>query len=166
MKISLIGPMASGKSTIGKYLSQKLHLPFYDTDQLIETKMDCSVSEIFAHMGEDTFRQLETKTLGELLAQDQDCIIATGGGMIKNPYNRKRLKEQTQVFFLDISIEEQLKRIEGDCSRPILMVANRVEKLHDLRRERHALYQETAHHTLTVDEATPETLALQIKKAL
>ena len=166
MKISLIGPMASGKSTIGQCLAKKLKLPFYDTDQLVETKMHRSVSEIFAQMGEAIFRQLETEVLVELFAKSEDCVIATGGGIIKSPQNRQLLKEQTQVFFLDVSIAEQLKRVEGDCSRPILMVANREEKLQDLRRERLSLYQEIAQHTLMVDGLPPEILALQIQKGL
>ncbi|MCX7123639.1 MAG: shikimate kinase [Gammaproteobacteria bacterium] len=166
MKISLIGPMAAGKSTVGHDLAQKLALPLYDTDTEIEKKMHATVSQIFAERGEATFRQLESDVLLELLSKQEDCIIATGGGIIKAASNRTFLKTQTLVFFLDVSISEQLKRTEGDHTRPILNGVNREDKLTHLRSERWTLYQETAHHILIVDQLNPEALALQIQNKM
>ncbi len=163
MKISLIGSMASGKSTVGQCLAKKLNLPFYDTDTLIESKMGCSVSDIFAQHGETRFRKLETETLTHLLTQPEDCIIATGGGIIKNPLHRSLLKKHSRVVFLDVSITTQLQRVEHDTSRPILMVDNRTQKLEILRQERLPLYQETAHYTLQVDLLDPDQLAQKIQ---
>ena len=98
MKISLIGPMAAGKSTVGKLLAQHLTWPFYDTDSLIETEMQCSISDIFKHHGEAKFRQLETLTLQKLFSTPENCIIATGGGIIHNPENRQLLRTHSAVF--------------------------------------------------------------------
>jgi shikimate kinase len=164
MRISLIGPMASGKSTVGKHLAQHLKLPFYDTDSLIETRMQISINDIFAQYGEATFRQLETETLKALFAKTEDCVIATGGGIIKIAKNRHLLKQHSKVFFLDISIAEQLKRVEGDSTRPILRVPNPEQKLRELREERLAWYQESADYTLQVDKTSLDALASHIQK--
>ncbi len=166
MKISLIGAMASGKTTIGILLAKKLKFRLHDTDSVIETKLGMSVSDIFATHGEQKFRALETETLKDLFTHPDNMIIATGGGIIKNLENRKLLKENSKVFFLDISVAEQLKRTEGDTTRPLLMVSNREEKLKFLRAERISFYQETAHHIIAVDGFTPEEITKDILFAL
>ncbi len=159
MRISLIGPMAAGKSTVGQLLADRLHWPFYDTDTLIETARGKSISQIFAEEGEDFFRNLETIFLKKLLTQPESMVIATGGGIVKKLENRSLLQTHSQVVFLDLPVTEQLQRTAGDTSRPILMVENKVERLEALRQERLPLYQEIASLTLQTHQAAPEELA-------
>lgn len=158
MKISLIGPMACGKTTIGRSLAARLNIPFYDTDHLIELKAAHTVSEIFALMGETKFRMLETEVLKDLLANPDDMIIATGGGIIKDAENRALLHQHSRVLFLDISVAEQLKRTEGDTMRPLLMVGDKEKVLTALRLERQHWYQEIAHCSIQVDHLSPAAI--------
>jgi len=79
-KIFLIGFMGCGKSTLGKKLAKKLEVSFVDLDQKIEEVEGRSISEIFADVGEDGFREIETQQLKELINTNEKCIIALGGG--------------------------------------------------------------------------------------
>lgn len=147
--------MASGKTTIGMLLAKALKFSFYDTDALIEQKMQMSVADIFENDGEEKFRTLETETLKQLLAEPNNLVIATGGGMIKKAENRKLLKDKTKVIFFDVSIPEQIKRTETDTTRPLLAVSNKKDKLEALKIERMPLYQAVAHLSIQVDGLTP-----------
>lgn len=151
MKISLIGAMASGKTTIGKILSEKFDLEFFDTDLLIEQKIQTSIVTFFSNHGEEKFRNLETEILNNLITAKADSIIATGGGIIKRLENRRLLKDNSQVIFLNISITEQLRRTEANKTRPLLMVNDKEERLRSLNKERFHLYVETAHNQIDVD---------------
>ena len=79
MKIILVGYMASGKSTIGKLLSESLHIPFYDLDYLIETKLNLKISEIFEQKGELFFRKKEKEVLEYFLNTTENYVLALGG---------------------------------------------------------------------------------------
>ena len=79
VNLFLIGMMGSGKSTVGQLLAEQLRYRFFDSDVLIERVAGEPVTEIFAHQGEATFRELESQVLGQLAAQTRS-VIATGGG--------------------------------------------------------------------------------------
>ena len=119
MKIFLIGPMGSGKSTIGKVLSERLEYDFYDTDKLVEKVVGKKIKEIFEQNGEQYFRLKESEELVKT-RKLKNAVIATGGGIIENKKNRLFLKEEKKVIFLDSSIERQYDRTKESQKRPLL----------------------------------------------
>jgi shikimate kinase len=97
--IILIGFMGTGKSTIGRNLSQTFGYPLIDTDQLIVEQQGCSIPKIFEEKSEQAFRDMETEVLKSLI-KHSGHIIATGGGIIGRPENRQLLRELGYVVWL------------------------------------------------------------------
>ena len=122
LNLYLIGLMGSGKTTIGKALSEKLSYRFFDTDAVIEQAAQQSIAQIFATSGEATFRQLETQVLAELSAYRR-LAIATGGGIILDRQNWSYLKHGL-IVWLDAPVEDICDRLQGDTSRPLLQGAD------------------------------------------
>jgi shikimate kinase len=118
MMIYLIGPMGSGKTTIGKILSSRLKYQFFDTDEEIKKKIGMSISSIFNKQGESGFRIIESQTLEELSIK-QKSIISTGGGIVLMKENRVIMKNGTCIY-LKIDFEEQLKRLANSDDRPLV----------------------------------------------
>ncbi len=116
--IVLCGFMGCGKSTVGKGLAEKLNMEFVDTDTEIEENEGMKISQIFESFGEKHFRELETKLI-EKLSQEEGRVIALGGGLAANPENHCFLKKCGKIVFLNCEIEETLRRISGDKSRPL-----------------------------------------------
>ena len=141
--IFLIGPMGSGKTTIGKQLAKILQLDFYDCDHELERLTGASVNLIFDVEGEAGFRERENRLLQELTAKN-GVLISTGGGTVCNEENRQALRSRGFVVYLKTSIENQLKRLGQDKSRPLLQAQDRRQRLLDLARVRNPLYAATA----------------------
>ena len=110
--------MGSGKSIIGKNLSEYLNLKFYDTDKEIELKTNKSISKIFEEQGEQYFRKIEEKICIKLLSQN-NCIISLGGGSIINRNIRKEIKQNSYSIFLQVKLNNLLKRLKTS-KRPLL----------------------------------------------
>jgi len=141
--IFLIGPMGSGKTTIGNRLAQKMGLSFHDSDAEIETRTGATVSLIFEIEGESGFRKRESQLLRELTALD-GVLIATGGGAVVSKENRDLLRQSGLVVYLRTSVGQQLERLGRDRTRPLLQTRNRESKLRALAEDRNPLYEETA----------------------
>lgn len=135
----LIGMPGSGKSSLGQALAQELPLKFLDMDQEIERRAGQSIPELF-DQGEAYFRALESQ-LAKDLGQSQGLIIATGGGIVKDPQNIKALKEGGKVYFIDRPLEQIAGDIAAD-QRPLLK--GRVDQLQVLYQDRYPLYQAAA----------------------
>jgi len=118
MMIYLIGPMGSGKTTIGKILSSRLKYQFFDTDEEIKKKIGMSISSIFDKQGESGFRILESQMLEELSIKPKS-IISTGGGIVLMKENRVIMKNGTCIY-LKVGFEEQLKRLVNSDDRPLV----------------------------------------------
>ena len=147
MRLILIGPMASGKSTVGKKLSKRLNLDFIDVDEAVEKSAGVSISWIFDVEGEKKFRARESKELIKSLNTD-NCVIATGGGVILSEQNRNLLKVGTTIY-LETSIQTQLERTLNDDKRPLLQGADNVEQiLRELKEIRDPLFEECANITI------------------
>ena len=147
MRLILIGPMASGKSTIGRSLSKRLKLDFIDVDEEIEKSAGVSISWIFDVEGEKKFRERESKELKNSLNAD-NCVIATGGGVILSEHNRNFLNKGT-VIYLETSIQTQLERTLNDNKRPLLKESENAEQtLRELKGIRDPLYEECANITI------------------
>ena len=135
-QIYLIGFMGAGKSTIGKAFSEKYNLSFVDLDPYIEKKHRKRISEIFKELGEDTFRNYETKALKEL--KDYN-VIATGGGIVERKENLEVMKDGI-IVYLQASFKEIESRLQLDNKRPLwnqpleerIALFNRRKKLYEL----------------------------------
>jgi shikimate kinase len=144
--VYLIGPMGSGKTTIGQRLAKKLGLEFLDNDHELQKQTGASVNLIFDLEGEEGFRKRETAMLKKLTAR-KDVVVATGGGTILAQENRELLSSSGTVVYLRTSVTQQIKRLSRDKSRPLLQSGDRKEKLIRLAKERNPLYEELAHIT-------------------
>lgn len=134
--------MGSGKSAIGRRLSYFLKMPYYDMDREIVRQQGMSIPEIFEKHGEAYFRQLETEFLDNF--RSEACIIATGGGVAMKEENRKLMRKNGLVFFLDATFEDIYVRIRNDKNRPIVQQTSK-EELEKLFTARRKFYRESAH---------------------
>ncbi len=111
--IILTGYRCTGKTEVGKRLSARLDLPFYDTDELIIEKAGMSITEIVEKGGWDAFRLRETETVREL-GSNSNCVIATGGGTFEALENRKILKQNGFFVWLSADVETIVERMRSD----------------------------------------------------
>lgn len=137
--IFLVGPMGSGKTTIGRLVASDLGMEFHDCDQDIEEQTGASVNLIFDVEGESGFRRRETQMLRQL-SKRSGSLVATGGGVVTRSANRRILQSTGLVVWLKTSVEQQLKRLSHDKSRPLLQTADREARLRKLAGERDPLY--------------------------
>jgi len=163
--IFLIGPMGSGKTTIGKQLAKLLKLDFYDCDQELERNTGASVSLIFDVEGEAGFRVRESRLLEQLTAK-KGVLISTGGGVICKEENRSLLRTRGLVVYLKTSIENQLRRLSQDKSRPLLQTEDRAQRLLDLARERNPLYDSTADLVFNTRDQSVHSTARELFSAI
>jgi shikimate kinase len=143
----LIGLPGSGKSTVGRQLARRLALPFFDSDQVIEQRLGCSIREFFEREGEERFRELEASVLDELTS-GENCVVSTGGGSVLRPENRERLHQRGSVVYLRSTPEEVFRRLRHDRHRPLLQVPDPLQRLKDLYAVRDPLYRETSHFVI------------------
>jgi shikimate kinase len=146
----LTGPMGAGKSTIGRQLARQLRLEFRDSDHEIEQRTGVDIPLIFEIEGEAGFRKREKAVIDELTRQP-GIVLATGGGAILDPENRKHLAERGQVIYLHTSVNQQLKRTSRDRNRPLLQTADPRQRLTDLMEVREPLYREIADLVINTD---------------
>ena len=151
MRIFIVGPMASGKSTLGKKLAQTLEIDFLDTDNEIEKKAGAEISWIFEVEGEEGFRERERKAL-QKSAEKDNVVISTGGGIVTIEENRDLMIAKGKVVYLKTPIEIQLKRTENDKKRPLLSQGSREQTLRILKKERDPQYEEIADITINQDQ--------------
>ena len=147
--IVLVGPMGSGKTTVGRRLAHELNQDFYDTDHEIIDKTGVTIDHIFDIEGEDGFREREFKIL-ENLCQMSNIILATGGGIVILPKNREILKNAGLVVYLSSSVDQLLMRTAKSKTRPLLEnSADRRKTITELVDARDVYYREVA--SLVVD---------------
>jgi shikimate kinase len=164
--LALIGLPGSGKSTVGRQLSRRLGLPFFDSDHVIEQHLGCSIREFFEREGEDRFRDVEESVLDQLSSK-QEGVLSTGGGAVLRPANRRLLRERCRVVYLNSSPDELFRRLRHDVNRPLLQVADPLNRLRDLHRLRDPLYRESAHFVIETGKPSVSNLvdmiALQLE---
>ena len=157
MLLVLVGLPGSGKTTVGRQLARRLHLPFVDSDHAIEERLGCSIREFFEREGEERFRDIESEVLDALVREHQG-VLSTGGGSVLRPINRERLRAHGQVFYLRSSPEEVFRRLRHDQNRPLLQVIDPQARLRELFDKRDPLYRETAHYV--VETGRPSVVGL------
>lgn len=124
MRIFLIGFMGSGKSTLGRELSQRLQLRFIDLDHHIEQIEGLTVKDIFAQKGEDYFRKLEYISINEM-STTENIVVATGGGLPCFFNNTEIMKNSGISIYLKISPNELSRRLKnGKADRPLIKDKN------------------------------------------
>ena len=142
--IVLVGPMGSGKTTVGRRLAYVLNLDFFDTDHEIISKTGVTIDHIFDIEGEEGFRKRESKIL-ENLCQMSNIILATGGGIVILPKNREILKNAGMVVYLFSTVDQLLRRTAKSKTRPLLENStDRRKTITELVEARDVYYREVA----------------------
>lgn len=163
--IILTGLPGSGKSTVGKFLSDKTGFGFIDLDSLIEETEGLKITEIFAKFGEKYFRTLETDMIKTLKSKNS-FILSTGGGTFQNEDNILLLKSLGTVFYLNVSPDIIYERIKGDKTRPLLNTKDPKAALFDLLLKRDENYKKadyTVNAAQNVDDTANEILNIYEK---
>jgi shikimate kinase len=175
--VALTGFMGVGKSRIGRELARELMLHFIDLDRYIERETGLSIPDIFRHLGEGTFRQLEAEAVAELTGKDF-LVLSLGGGTFVSSQNRESLLQRGPVVSLWASpqtIYERVSRRPGQ--RPILdnpnpapgeaptdMAGLAYERIQRLLAEREAIYRQATIHVSTDGRRVPDVVDEIIKK--
>ena len=154
-RIYLIGPRASGKTTVGKALADTLGWRFTDTDEMVVRGAGCAVGDIVERGGWKAFRDMESAAL-RAVSGEHEVVIATGGGMVLRKENRDLMRATGLVVLLTASAEALAARLQADpqhAQRPSLTGKSIEEEVAEVLRERAPYYAAAAH--LIEDAARP-----------
>lgn len=162
--VALTGFMGVGKSRIGRDLAHELMLHFIDLDGYIERSTGLAISDIFVHMGQDTFRRLERESLEEVSQKDY-LVVSLGGGTFIDPTNRERLLQRGPVVALWASPDTIYERvIRKPGQRPILNDPNPRARIEALLAERTPIYQQAHIHVSTDGRRVSEVVSEIVQK--
>ncbi len=162
--IVLVGLMGSGKSTVGRRLANRLGMRFVDADDEIEKAAGCSISDIFATMGEAAFRDGERRVIARLLGEGP-LVLATGGGAFMDAETRQRIRASGTSVWLRAGLDVLVRRCQRRTHRPLLQKGNARDVLRDLMAQRHPVYAE-ADLAIDTGEEDHETVVAKILTAL
>lgn len=161
--LALVGYRGTGKSTVGKILADRLERRFLDADLEIEVRAGRSIRSIFAESGEPVFRDWEEQMLEELANRHPEGVLASGGGAVLRPSNRRLLRAFGYVVWLKAEPAELARRLEADlqsgAERPPLTGAGTIAEIAHVLEARTPLYQEVADLALETLDRTPEEIA-------
>jgi shikimate kinase len=163
----LIGPMGSGKSTVGAALARRVGRPHVDTDQFFVARYG-PIPEFFEQFGEDRFRHEEAQIVAELLDSPRPSVISLGGGAVIREANRDALIPHI-VIMLDITAEQAERRLGDGSSRPILLADPAESPLQRWQRiytNRKQVYLDCADIVVSPEEATVEGRVDEILRRL
>jgi shikimate kinase len=163
--IFLIGPMGVGKSTIGRQLAKLLRMQFEDTDHEIQRRTGVDIPTIFDFEGEEGFRRRE-KAVVEELTNGTGLVLATGGGVVLDPNNRRCLSARGVVVYLSCSTEQQYDRTRQDRNRPLLQTEDPMAKLQVLMEERDPIYHELADLVVSTERRNAVVVVKEIARKL
>lgn len=154
--IFLVGARASGKSTVGQKLAEKLGWAFVDTDALVQEKARCSVARMVEVHGWPHFRAEESLALRQ--AAKAYTVVATGGGMILDEGNRLFMRQHGLVFFLHVPAQilaQRLASAPAHDQRPSLTAQGLLDEVESILTQRLPLYRIAAHHQVDAMEDIP-----------
>ncbi|MGE0387813.1 MAG: shikimate kinase AroK [Gammaproteobacteria bacterium] len=160
--IFLIGLMGAGKTTIGRRLAEVLKLRFLDVDHEIERRTGATVALIFDVEGEPGFRAREARLIDEL-TRDTGQVLATGGGAVIDPQNRRHLAERGFVVYLQASVDLLHARTRGDKRRPLLQTGDPRARLAALLEQREPMYLACADLIVNTSRRTVRQLVEHIR---
>ena len=161
INIFLIGPMGSGKTSIGALIAKALAKEFVDTDQEIEASTGVDISYIFDVEGESGFRKRE-EALVASMTQKKNIVLATGGGAIESEKNRRCLASNGFVVYLETTIDDQVLRAKPSRKRPLLENVEPKKKLQELMQKRKGLYESIADTIVNTEGHNSHSLAKQV----
>lgn len=163
--IFLVGPMGAGKSAVGRQLARMLKRDFRDSDAEVEARTGVDIAFIFEKEGEPGFRRREREVIRDLTALE-GIVLATGGGAVLDPDNRKKLASRGRVVYLDASVEQQLSRTRVSGHRPLLNGPDPAARLAVLMQERGPLYHAVADLVVQTDGRKVREVAQEISRRL
>ncbi len=163
--IFLIGPMGTGKTTIGRQLASALSMEFEDSDAEIRRRTGVDIPLIFELEGETGFRKRERKVIEQLTARE-DLVLATGGGVVLDPENRRDLTGRGLVIYLHCSPEQQYQRTARDRNRPLLQNSDPRARLRELMEQRDPLYRQTADLVVSTERRNAAAVVREITRKL
>ena len=164
--IILVGPMGSGKTTIGRRLSERLSLDFFDSDHEIVNTTGVSIDHIFDVEGEKGFRNRESDVLKKLCSMP-NIVLATGGGAVILKENRELMKKASSIIYLSSSVDQILRRTAKSKTRPLLEKSNNRRKtITDIIEARDPLYREVSSHIIDTNEKKLNEVIDEIIEAL
>ena len=159
--IILVGFMASGKTSVGRALAERIGWTLVDADDVIVARAGKPIHRVFAEDGEPAFRELERQVIADLCAGERQ-VIASGGGSFVDPQNRDAMLSGGVVFYLSTSPAEILRRVQAEDAdgpiRPLLAVDDPEARIAELLAARAAAYAQ-AHHTVETDGLTAAGVA-------
>ncbi|MDD2581979.1 MAG: shikimate kinase [Desulfuromonadaceae bacterium] len=161
----LTGFMGSGKSSVGKIVAERLGYRFIDLDAEIVAVTGCSINEIFARDGEQSFRALETSQLKRILSKGERCVVATGGGAVILASNRDVMRSSGMIINLKVTTEQVGDRLKGCTDRPLLAGNDSGERTKTLMDEREQFYAD-ADIRIDTDGKSVEDVAAEILRRL
>lgn len=159
----LIGPRASGKTSVARIVSQRLGLAYVDTDEAIVSRLGSSIADFVGKHGWQAFRDMETEALAQA-ARPGGRVVATGGGIVLSPANRTLLKAGGPVFYLRADPETLAMRLAADpneAQRPALTNGDLIGEVAQVMAEREPLYRQCADHVVE-SAGGPEATAEEI----
>ena len=164
--IILAGMPASGKSSVGALLADKLERDFYDTDAMLEQEYNMDISAIFASNGESIFRKYEADILRRVLAYEA-AVIALGGGAVLASDNRKIMQDGNLIIYLCASVATLVKNLGDNNNRPLIKPQfNKEEQLRGMLEMREDIYQDCADIVVAVDDISAEDVAVVIENEI
>ncbi len=163
--IFLVGMPGAGKTTVGRQLARRLQRVFIDADHEIEARTGVRIPLIFDIEGEQGFRDREAKVIAEL-ANESNLIVATGGGAVLRPENRAALKQGGTVVYLHAAPRLLFERPRLDPNRPLLQVADPMQKIEELFAQRDPLYREVADLVINSLGGSINHLVKQVEREL
>ncbi len=163
--IYLVGMPGAGKTTVGRQLARRMQRSFIDADHEIETRTGVRIPLIFDIEGEQGFRDRESRVIADL-ANESNLIVATGGGAVLRPENRAALKQGGTVVYLSVAPRLLFERTRLDPNRPLLQVADPMQKIEELFAERDPLYREVADIVINSMGGSINHLVKQVEREL
>lgn len=162
--VILIGPMAAGKTSVGRALAARLRVDFADLDALIVEAAGRSIPTLFAEEGEPAFRELESQTLARALI-DCDGVLSLGGGAPMHPASAELLRGLPVVL---LEVEERIaaRRLSYGAGRPMLQSRDPMARWRELAEERGDRYREVAAHRIDSGHGSPARVARTIIRSL
>lgn len=148
--------MGAGKTSVGRELSKKLRMDFYDLDSEVERARGLSVTEIFEAGGEESFRQEETEMLEALSQKPTPAVISTGGGAVLRRQNLDIMDASGEVIYLRADIDTLWNRVRSEKGRPLLDVENPRAEFQALFMKRKDIYEHLPHAVSTDDMSISE----------
>jgi len=158
--IVLIGFMGTGKSRVGHMIARKLGMRFVDTDEVIIQRMQMSIADMFARLGESRFREIERQVVAEIAAKSGQ-VIATGGGVPLDKTNIENLKSNGVLICLSANPETIYRRTMRSSSRPLLNTENKLDHIRNLLKSRE-LYYSVADYRVDTSSRPASAVAREI----